>query len=51
MSLKSVMKRLKYRSPERQREYERNLNMIEGLSGVPQRPRRRYYEEEEEKIR
>ena len=47
MSLKSVMKRLKYRNPERQREYERNLNMIEGLSGVPQRPKQKYYEEEE----
>jgi len=46
MTFRSFMHRWRQRTPERQREFERNLTMIESLSGVPQRPKKRYYEEE-----
>ena len=46
MTFRSFMHRWRSRTPERQKEFERNLTMIESLSGVPQRPRKRFYEEE-----
>jgi len=49
MTLRSFMHRWRSRSIERQREYERNLSMIESLSGVPQRPKKRFYDDEERK--
>ena len=47
MSFKSTMRRWRSRNPKRQIEYERNLSIIESMSGVPQRPKQKYYEEEE----